>query len=134
MELTIHHTQYWDGSRKHNNDGPAFKFCYEMHANTDWLIGGQRKGHYSASEGDDVSFSLLLWPQRTGRLLLPSIDIRPTNDGAGEQASPALSCETDYRDQSRTILVASDLSRTTVNLDPSGGGGGWLIESQSRNS
>lgn len=41
------------------------------------------------------------------------------------------SSETDYRNQGDTILVVSDLSSTTVCLDPgSAADGAWLMESQ----
>ena len=139
MELIIRYTNYWDGARRNATQDGALDFCYEVQASPDWLVGGHRKGHYAAREGEDKSFSLLLWPQRTGRLLLPSVEIhaiavaQDTVDGDGPE-EPAIVCEMDYKDQSRAIHVVSDLSRTTVNLDPSGGGGGWLIEAQSRNS
>ena len=43
-----------------------------------------------------------------------------------------ISCELDYQNVGESILVVPDLVSTTVALDPSGPGGSWLVESQSR--
>ena len=93
-------------------------------------------------EGDTHSFDVLLLPQRTGHLLLPSVSIhpnlpRPPSRDEGEATAAAdslISCETDYVNQAESVLVVPDLSSTTVSHDLGGSAGGaWCIESQSRN-
>ena len=139
MELIITYTCYWDDPQRQSSRNETLDFYYEMQANSDWLIGGQRKTHYTAREDEVMTFSLLLWPQRTGNLLLPSIEIHSIagpKDGRSENdvaIESTIASEIDYQDQSRTILVIPDLLSTTVNLDP-GEGGGWLVESQSRST
>lgn len=73
--------------------------------------------------------------------MFPSIDIHPSplprvshqTDDRGELAESSIVCETDYHHQSETIMVVSDLSSTTVSIDPSSTvGGAWLVESKSR--
>lgn len=73
--------------------------------------------------------------------MFPSIDIHPSplprvsqqTDDREESAESSIICETDYRHQSETIMVVSDLSSTTVSIDPSSTvGGAWLVESKSR--
>ena len=91
--------------------------------------------------GESSSFAILLLPQRTGHLMFPSIDIRPLSslrnlqqaDDGGDLAQSSISYETDYQHYSETILVVSDLSRTTVGIDlNSTTGAAWLVESKSR--
>ena len=88
-----------------------------------------------------MSFPIILLPQKTGHLLLPSVDVRPSRPHGSSEASekkrasiiPLSSCETDYRSQSKMVLVIPDLSSTTVSLDPHGStSGAWLVESKSR--
>ena len=140
MELIITYTRYWDDPQRQRPRNETLDFYYEMQANSDWLIGGQRKTHYTASEDEVLTFSLLLWPQRTGNLLLPPIEIHSvarSRDGHSENdlaRESTIAPEIDYQDQSRTILVVPDILSTTVNLDPGGEGGGWLVESQSRST
>lgn len=83
---------------------------------------------------------MLLLPQRSGHLLLPSISIhadapRPQSSEGNEVAeavdgSTRISCETDYLNQAESVLVVPDLSSTTVILGPNGRA--QCIESQTR--
>ena len=72
---------------------------------------------------------------------MPSIEIHPLHsprnlhqaDGRGDSAESSISCETDYQNDSETILVVSDLGSTTVSMELSGSVGGvWLVESKGR--
>lgn len=76
-----------------------------------------------------------------GHLMFPSIDIQPSplprvlqsTGDRGDLAESSIVCETDYHYQSESIMVVSDLSSTTVSIDPSSAeGGAWLVESKSR--
>lgn len=73
--------------------------------------------------------------------MFPSIDIHPSTlprisdqaDDREDLAESSASCEMDYQQQSEMILVVSDLSSTTVSIDPSSTvGGAWLVDSKSR--
>ena len=73
--------------------------------------------------------------------MFPTIDIHPSPlsrvvhsaDERGDLAESSIVCETDYHHQSESIMVVSDLSSTTVSIDPSSTvGGAWLVESKSR--
>lgn len=49
MELIISHTRGWDYEKDTETEGLALEFCFEVQANSDvWLIGGKRKGYFSA--------------------------------------------------------------------------------------
>jgi trafficking protein particle complex subunit 10 len=77
-ELTLRHTRRWyaQPSEKQDSAGPL-EFSYEMHVNQDlWLLGGRRRGHFSAQEGEVKKFAVMLLPQKSGHLLLPSIEIK----------------------------------------------------------
>lgn len=73
--------------------------------------------------------------------MFPTIDIHPSSlprvlHSAGDDrdlAESSIVCETDYHHQSESIMVVSDLSSTTVSIDPSSTvGGAWLVESKNR--
>ena len=91
-----------------------------------------------AQENEIKRFALLLWPQNTGHLTLPSLEIRPfsasrkQSEGRLGSEQPIASCELDYQNAGETILVVPDVQSTTVSLDSNGAGGGWLVESRSR--
>lgn len=153
MELSISYTRRWDLAASEARPR-ALSFCYEVQANPDiWLVGGQRKGHFSAKvsiiqattdsrysnflqEDEITKFSLLLWPQKTGYLLLPALDTRTLvtehDSSEGSSAVEPVSCELDFKNTGETVLVVPDLVSTTVSLDPGGIGGGWLVESRSK--
>lgn len=136
-ELTISHTRRWGTD---TTPAEPLEFVYEITAPPDtWLIGGQRKAHFSAAENESVKFGLLLLPQRTGHLLFPSLEIRPVaarGEGEEDDGKGLPSCETDYVSQADTVLVIPDLESTTVSLDPSGNGGNvaWVLETRARDA
>ncbi|PGH04895.1 hypothetical protein AJ80_08444 [Polytolypa hystricis UAMH7299] len=139
--LTVRHTRRWCPV-KAQEPGSELEFSYEILANPDlWLIGGRRRGHYAAKEGEMSSFTVMLLPQRAGHLILPGLEVKtfaiqaPLQSGllSTPQRRP-IPNELDYRNLGETVLVTPDLRKTTISLDPSGspGGGSWLVESERR--
>jgi hypothetical protein len=50
MELSISYTRVWELAKASKTESSALEFRYEIQADPDaWLIGGQRKGHFSAT-------------------------------------------------------------------------------------
>lgn len=77
-ELILQHTRKWCSQRTEKQEsGEHLEFAYELHVNQDlWLVGGRRRGHYTAAEGEIKRFAIMLLPQKAGHLLLPSIEIK----------------------------------------------------------
>jgi hypothetical protein len=121
-EVTIRHTRRWDtpGAIKSvstASDAPL-DFVFDIEAPSDtWLIGGQRRTKFSAHEEEVKSWTVMLIPQRAGRLLLPTVDIRVIGKGTGD-----ISCETDLRSLGDTAMVIADLGSTTMALSEGPGG------------
>ncbi|KAH8698383.1 putative TMEM1 family protein [Talaromyces proteolyticus] len=159
-ELVLRHTRRWCFQRTESQDSSQLEFGYEMHVNPEqWLIGGRRRGHFTAAEGESTTFAIMLLPQRAGNLLLPSIEIKayinepvvsggaatPTSATIAVQSpSPApgnitpswpaqqrrqVPSEVDYKNHGETLLVLPDLRKTTVSLESGNPG---LIESEAR--
>lgn len=155
-ELSLRHTRRWCSPQQRENGGGPLEFSYEIHANPElWLVGGRRRGNFTAEEGEDTSFAVMLLPQKPGHLLLPGVEIRtyvpasstssttstttPSNTGGAVSGPTGLqrrqiASEVDYRNHGETVQVLPDLRATTVSLSLSGGshGGAWLIDSERR--
>lgn len=164
-ELRLRHTRRWCSQDNQENValGSPLEFSYEIYANPDsWLVGGRKRGHYTAVEGETKTFSVMLLPQKPGYLLLPGLEIKtfvpspspslltgiananpnpntnpstPSGGGGPELQRRQIPCEVDYRNHGETLLVLPDLRKTTVSLSPSGGhpgGGSWLVDSERR--
>lgn len=92
-ELRLHHTRRWCSPAHQettsHSDG-ALEFTYDLHANPEqWLIGGRRRGNFLAREGTMTTFAVMLLPQKSGHLLLPSLDIKafvPAGSGTGSSS------------------------------------------------
>ncbi|KAF2432160.1 hypothetical protein EJ08DRAFT_136502 [Tothia fuscella] len=121
-EINIKHTRRWDSLAAFTSisaPDSALEFVYEIHApNNTWLIGGQRRTKFSAKEDESMSWTVFMMPQKAGRLLLPTVDVRVIGTGAEE-----ISCETDLRSLGDTIIVVANLETTTVSLSEGVGGG-----------
>ncbi|KAL8805050.1 MAG: hypothetical protein Q9200_005579 [Gallowayella weberi] len=141
-ELCLRYSRYWANEPGGAAGTNSVCISYEVQASADvWLIGGQRKGQFSAMEGEVSKFPIILLPQKTGHLLYPSVEVR-VSEGHGhgggreeveEAADGAVECEMDYLDQSESILIIPDLGSSTVSLDcRTPGGAAWLLESNSR--
>jgi len=144
-ELVLQYTRKWDMKKEvSGEETDKLEFYYELDASPEtWLIGGRRKAQFSAKEDEVLTFPVLLIPQRAGHLMFPSLEVKRSERRGGsvpDLQSPqsqgpdaALSCEVDYQNQGRSVLVVSNLRRTTVGVEPAAGGGGaWLVDSQSR--
>ncbi|EER42375.1 TMEM1 family protein [Histoplasma capsulatum H143] len=152
--LTIRHTRRWCPVQAREPEA-SLEFSYEILVNPDvWLVGGRRRGNFTAKEGETRSLTVMLLPQRPGHLLLPGLDIKTyvTQASAADPELPssvvqrrAVPCEVDYLNHAETVLVSPNLRKTTVNLDVSGGAGGgggggggsggggcWLVGSERR--
>ena len=92
-ELILHHTRRWCSQRTESQDssgggGGQLEFAYELHVNQDqWLVGGRRRGHFTAADGETKKFAIMLLPQKAGHLLLPSIEIKTFVVGAAPTAT-----------------------------------------------
>ncbi|GAD95031.1 hypothetical protein NFIA_013010 [Paecilomyces variotii No. 5] len=148
-ELVLHHTRRWASSSSSTSETSSdaaetanqpLEFSYEVLANPEiWLLGGRRRGNFTASEGETRSFPILLLPQRPGHVLLPGLDIKTFSAVAPASGVPSATtqrklvpCEVDYRNLGDTLLVLPDLKKTTVSLSHSSGGGSWLVDSERR--
>ncbi|KKK20039.1 hypothetical protein P175DRAFT_0499285 [Aspergillus ochraceoroseus IBT 24754] len=161
-ELRLSHTRRWCSPDQRDQAGGPLEFSYELHANPElWMVGGRRRGNFTASEGESKTFAIMLLPQKAGHLLLPGLEIRSfvspgtstqspspsttiaatvagvpavTTPGSAPVQRRPIACEVDYRNHGETIQVLPDLRSTTVSLSLSTGGhgGAWLIDSERR--
>ena len=117
-ELEISHTRDWSSTDKQGQN--ALSFVYEIETSAEsWLIAGQRRGYFSAYEGEVKTFPILLLPLRAGKLMLPIVEIRSAKDGEeGERSA----CETDYQDLGTAIEVAPGVTGVTLDVLTSSSG------------
>ncbi|KAI5290213.1 hypothetical protein KEM54_002179 [Ascosphaera aggregata] len=138
-ELRIWHTRRW--SHPDRREAQALlTFTYEIQTNPDvWIIGGRKRGSFTAEDGECRTFELFLLPQRSGHLLLPALEIKSyaVRSASSEGGMPQLEeiqSEVDYRSHAETVFVSPSFQRTTILLDPTGSSnlsdGNWLIESE----
>jgi len=109
-KLALHHTKIWGirGERSQKN----IEFMYDIDAPADtWLIGGQRRGRFTAEEHESKTWEVILIPLRTGKLLLPFVDVRVVGKDADY-----ITCETEFKGFGKTVTVVGHLSRTTVSM------------------
>lgn len=123
--VTISHTRQWDTPFT----SEPLEFTYDIDAPVDtWLIGGQRRTKFVAKEDEVLTWTIMLMPLKSGRLLLPSMEARLMDRTAANWT-----CETDYRSSAKTVIVIGDVSTTTVGLsDGSGGSDAILMSSERR--
>lgn len=123
--VTISHTRQWD--TPFSSD--PLEFTYDIDAPVEtWLIGGQRRTKFVAKEDEVLTWTIMLMPLKSGRLLLPSMEVRLI-----DRTEPNWTCETDYRSSAKTVVVIGDASTTTVGLsDGSGGSDAILMSSERR--
>jgi hypothetical protein len=112
--LRIQHTRRWDshGSLKTTAShlSTSLEFMYEIDTAPDtWLIGGQRRARFTADENEVKTWSIMLIPLRTGKLLLPSVDVR----AFGKEAED-ITCETEFKGLGETVQVIGNIGATTV--------------------
>lgn len=88
-----------------------------------WIVGGVRKGRFSAEESTK-SVPVILLPQRTGHLLLPSIEVKcykpqaeRSNSSFGPARGTEVACEVDIKSLARSVHVVSGLRETVVGID-----------------
>ena len=143
--LTLWHTRRWCCIESREAD-LSLEFSYEILSNPEiWLVGGRRRGNFTAKEGEIRSFTIMLLPQRTGHLLLPGLDVKTfvssqpsssvsNSDPLSPPQRRQIPCELDYRNHGQTVLVSPDLRKTTISLDATGntGPGSWLVDSERR--
>ncbi|KAK9465078.1 trafficking protein particle complex subunit 10 [Lipomyces arxii] len=87
------------------------EFAYEVSASSDtWIISGKRKGHFIVSE-DVVECALTMLPVRHGNLLLPRIDVKPSQQ---EQRDQVVTAEVEYKNLAESILVLPEVSNVVL--------------------
>ena len=137
-ELHIVHSQTWRG-QPDEVAGPL-EFSYEVIAAAEaWLIGGRRRGNFTADAGINQRFSIILLPQCSGHLVFPSVEITCSRLERAESGlipvkRVEVPSQVDYKSHSRSMLVIPDLQETTITMDTESAGnrGSWLAHSESR--
>jgi trafficking protein particle complex subunit 10 len=130
--LCIKHTRRWaspgslvTAARLSSADDPI-EFVYSVEANPEiWLVAGQRRGHFTAKEGEVHKVAIMLLPLKSGNFLLPSVHIHPRiksshgteHDGKeGVEETERLNCEVDYLSAGECIVVVPDIRGSTVGI------------------
>lgn len=93
-----------------------------------WLVGGQRKVTFSSMQ-DSFSSTIILVPQKTGKLVVPLVDVKCR----GESKNTSVSFEVDNLSSARIVEIVSAIQSTTVAIgDGETAEGSWLVESYGR--
>jgi trafficking protein particle complex subunit 10 len=120
-DLYISDTRKWAKSESSAQKDLQLEISFEvMGPAENWVIGGARKG-YLVAEGGAHSMPVILLPQRTGHLLLPSINIKcykaETLKSSGTPSEGTrVPCEVDLRSLARSVHVASGFRETVVEI------------------
>ncbi len=128
FQVSMHQDKVWTGD---------LEFSYEMFAPPEtWLIGGRKKGSFSATSGT-TALEIVLFPQRSGTLLLPSIDVRCRRNQGSNTGKTWLDVPIDVNNRtlSKSIQVTTSLRSTTIGLTTNEAtqmSSGMMIDSQSR--
>jgi hypothetical protein len=131
--ITVTYTRRWESpsavaSMTTSSADDTLEFFLEVDTPLDtWLIGGRRRTRFSASEDEEKTFELMLVPLKTGRILLPEVNVRLTGKAAEE-----LRCETDYRSLGKAVMVIADITSTTIGLNEMAGGGEVVLMGSER--
>ena len=93
-ELRIKHTRKWCSQEDQESPDSLLEFSYDIFANPEsWLVGGRKRGNFTAVEGETKTFSIMLVPQKPGCLLLPALEIRAfvqPQVGSGSKSASAV--------------------------------------------
>jgi hypothetical protein len=106
-------------------------FVYTIDANPEaWLVAGQRRAHFTATEDQEHEWPIVLIPLRPGNMLLPNVDIRPRikakadkGKGSADAQVEILNCETDCLSFGDAVMVVQDVRSSTVGVGEMGVGG-----------
>jgi hypothetical protein len=113
--LEIVHSRCWDSPSAFEDltkESSSLEFMYDVDAPLDtWAIGGPRRGRYLAKADEVKSWTLVLIPLKTGKLLIPGVEVRPTG-----KDSEGLISETEFKGVGKTVLVIGNLKTTTVAM------------------
>lgn len=111
-ELRIIHTRHWSAMET-KHEGPL-SFVYELEASAEsWLVAGQRRGFFTAVEGESKVFPIMLLPLRAGKLMLPIVEVRSAREDDHDELS---TCETDYQSLGTAVEVISGVTAVSVDV------------------
>ena len=133
--LAISNTRNWSneaifGAIRSGESNSLKRFYFDVQAEPDsWLVGGQRRGHFKASNNVESTFDIVLIPLKLGLLPLPNVEIhleQATGDaepGNTSNETPATSSETHYASAGQLVQVIQGLTSSRVHVpEPSSTG------------
>ncbi|KAK9333732.1 trafficking protein particle complex subunit 10 [Lipomyces starkeyi] len=85
------------------------EFAYEVMAVSDtWIVSGKRKGHFIISD-KAITLPLMILPIRHGNLLLPTIEVRPS-----QRQHEQITAEIEYKNNAESVLVLPEVSNVVL--------------------
>lgn len=125
--LQIRSTKQWSAKsmfpsvpsvRIQGNSQAQQMFVLDVGAAADtWLVGGQRRHHFTLQGDETQTIDVLLVPLRLGRHGLPLIEVQqPSSDEDGSTVAGSISCETHYESAGKLVHVVRDARTSTVDI------------------
>ncbi|KAK9240982.1 trafficking protein particle complex subunit 10 [Lipomyces kononenkoae] len=99
----------WSGNGHDLLEKGDIEFGYEVMAPSDtWIVSGKRKGHFTVSD-KPITFPLVIIPIRHGNLLLPTIEVRPS-----QRQHEQITAEVEYKNNAESVLVLPEVSNVVL--------------------
>lgn len=128
--LQIRSTRQWSAKsifpnvpsvRIHGDSEAQSTFVLDIGADADtWLIGGQRRYHFTLQGDGTQTIDVVLIPLRLGCHALPLIEVhQPSSESDGNSHSTgavSVSCETHYESAGKVIQVVRDSRTSSVEI------------------